>query len=442
MDRPTTPAPNIIELALQYGASSYRNRSDTAHPAYGFTERGLLQFAESLVARARPQIAALHTIAQYPATESLLNMDAANMRKIATDAVAGLKSDRTEHHVATITDDADNALIDVIKERDDAEEFGDKLLDLVLGSDRPEWSSAYGTDDALLQVEEKMAALERAQAGTSSTLASDIPGAGAAALDAYLTICRTNAIVPDVGGAWASAFRAGADYATQAMATQAGPATWDLIEQLVQLECSRQRLHLEYMGKAMPADVYLRFQKLRDERIPALQSQLRAALAATPKPPATEDSSAGDLAEVVHASTYVQPVPDHCDRIVWRGQYIHLPIAQAKVQAEPVMFINPKVIDKSTGKIAPGAGALTHAGSKHGGWTFPVYAAPQAKPADALEHVCQAIRDYHYALDTRQHGGVAAHAAVDAIETALGMPWHQGQEAGRRAAAGQEGGAA
>ncbi|GEM_PF-4634042 len=43
MDRPTTPAPNIIELALQYGASSYRNRSDTAHPEYGYTEQGLLR---------------------------------------------------------------------------------------------------------------------------------------------------------------------------------------------------------------------------------------------------------------------------------------------------------------------------------------------------------------------------------------------------------------
>ncbi|MFA9284066.1 hypothetical protein ACCQ08_04745 [Comamonas sp. SY3] len=107
---------------------------------------------------------------------------------------------------------------------------------------------------------------------------SDLTAAGAAALDAYLTTCRKNAIVPDVGGAWASAFSAGADYAAQAMATQAGPATWDLIEQLVQLECSRERLHMEYMGKAMPADVYLRFQKLRDERIPALQAQLRAAI--------------------------------------------------------------------------------------------------------------------------------------------------------------------
>jgi Restriction alleviation protein Lar len=179
-------------------------------------------------------------------------------------------------------DASDEELADVIKERDDAEEFGDKLLDLVLGSDRPEWSSAYGTDDALLQVEEKLVVLERAQAATTSTPAIDITGAGAAALDAYLTTCKKNTIVPDVGGAWANAFRAGADYAAQAMARQAGPATWDLIEQLVQLECSKERLHMEYLGKAMPADVYLRFQKLRDERIPALQAQLRSALAAAP----------------------------------------------------------------------------------------------------------------------------------------------------------------
>ena len=110
---------------------------------------------------------------------------------------------------------------------------------------------------------------------------SDLTAAGAAALDAYLTTCRKNALVPDVGGAWANAFRAGADYAAHAMATQASPATWDLIEQLVQLECSRERLHMEYMGKAMPADVYLRFQKLRDERIPALQAQLRGVLASS-----------------------------------------------------------------------------------------------------------------------------------------------------------------
>ncbi|MBB6578975.1 hypothetical protein HNP33_003080 [Comamonas odontotermitis] len=48
MARPT-PTTNVIELALQHGASSYRNRSDTAHPSYGFTEQGLLQFAEALL---------------------------------------------------------------------------------------------------------------------------------------------------------------------------------------------------------------------------------------------------------------------------------------------------------------------------------------------------------------------------------------------------------
>jgi len=108
---------------------------------------------------------------------------------------------------------------------------------------------------------------------------SDLPAAGASALKVYLDTCEKNAIVPNVGGAWARAFCAGADYAARAVATQAGPATWDLIEQLVQLECSKERLLMEYMGKAMPADVYLRFQKLRDDRIPTLQAQLRAALA-------------------------------------------------------------------------------------------------------------------------------------------------------------------
>src|SRR5574344_1069015 len=27
--------------------------------------------------------------------------------------------------------------------------------------------------------------------------------------------------------------------------------------------------------------------------------------------------------------SFVQTVPDHCDRIVWKGTYIHLPIANA-----------------------------------------------------------------------------------------------------------------
>jgi len=53
----------------------------------------------------------------------------------------------------------------------------------------------------------------------------------------------------------------------------------------------------------------------------------------------------------------------------------------------------------------------------------------------------QAIRDYHYALDTRQHGGVAQDRAVNAICNAMGMHWTQGAEAARRALAAQRGGA-
>lgn len=48
-------------------------------------------------------------------------------------------------------------------------------------------------------------------------------------------------------------------------------------------------------------------------------------------------SSRAVQAEPVASDNYVQPVPDHCDRITWRGQYFHLPLAAPPaVQAEPV----------------------------------------------------------------------------------------------------------
>lgn len=45
-----------------------------------------------------------------------------------------------------------------------------------------------------------------------------------------------------------------------------------------------------------------------------------------------------------------------------------------------------------------------------------------------------AIRDYHFSLDSREHGGVAADKAIKAIETALNLPWRQGEELARRKA--------
>lgn len=65
-------------------------------------------------------------------------------------------------------DNTEKALIEVLQERDAAEDFGDKVLDLVLGADRPEWSSAYGTEEALAQVEEMMFAIDASLAVTQA----------------------------------------------------------------------------------------------------------------------------------------------------------------------------------------------------------------------------------------------------------------------------------
>lgn len=50
---------------------------------------------------------------------------------------------------------------EILRERDDAEDFIDALLDEVLGHERPEWSSAYGRADALNDVRERMTALHK-----------------------------------------------------------------------------------------------------------------------------------------------------------------------------------------------------------------------------------------------------------------------------------------
>lgn len=49
----------------------------------------------------------------------------------------------------------------LIKERDHRDEIIDKLCDAVLGPDRYEWSSQYFFEDAVREVEERMAALEQ-----------------------------------------------------------------------------------------------------------------------------------------------------------------------------------------------------------------------------------------------------------------------------------------
>jgi len=54
-----------------------------------------------------------------------------------------------------------DAIDEAMRERDDAEDFIDALLDEVLGHERPEWSSSYGRADALNDVQERMTALHK-----------------------------------------------------------------------------------------------------------------------------------------------------------------------------------------------------------------------------------------------------------------------------------------
>jgi hypothetical protein len=54
-----------------------------------------------------------------------------------------------------------DALDEVMRERDDAVDFIDALLDEVLGHERPEWSNLYGRADALNDVQERMTSLHK-----------------------------------------------------------------------------------------------------------------------------------------------------------------------------------------------------------------------------------------------------------------------------------------
>ena len=51
----------------------------------------------------------------------------------------------------------------------------------------------------------------------------------------------------------------------------------------------------------------------------------------------------------------------------------------------------------------------------------------QPARADEIGKVRKAITEYHVALDKRQHADAAANTAINAIESALGMPWVQGK---------------
>jgi len=42
--------------------------------------------------------------------------------------------------------------------------------------------------------------------------------------------------------------------------------------------------------------------------------------------------------------------------------------------------------------------------------------------------VSELILDYHFALDTREHGGIAANRLINDLQELFGMNWEQGKE--------------
>ena len=77
-----TPSKSEIEaLVKRHGATSYRNRADTQHPAYGFTEDGLNGLIDEVLAKwGTPQPA------PAPASESIDQLE----RKLEIIGVVGV----------------------------------------------------------------------------------------------------------------------------------------------------------------------------------------------------------------------------------------------------------------------------------------------------------------------------------------------------------------
>lgn len=93
-----------------------------------------------------------HPTASKPAQAIIRDLLAENERL----AAAVVERDR-------LLTEEDRSHMDTIIKRDYAEEVIDKLCDAVLGvapEHRPEWSNAYGFDDAVEAVEERMARAE------------------------------------------------------------------------------------------------------------------------------------------------------------------------------------------------------------------------------------------------------------------------------------------
>ena len=92
------------------------------------------------------------------ALEALKQIDEAMPFPVAKLAQAALREALAEQPAQQ---EQDRQIDQLIQERDHRDKIIDKLCDAVLGPDRYEWSSQYFFEDAVREVEERIAALEK-----------------------------------------------------------------------------------------------------------------------------------------------------------------------------------------------------------------------------------------------------------------------------------------
>ena len=91
---------------------------------------------------------------------SAIQTQAAELEAVGAGGVQALSAAPAEQQAAPKAAPGD-AIDEAMRERDDAEDFIDALLDEVLGHERPEWSNLYGRADALNDVQERMTSLHK-----------------------------------------------------------------------------------------------------------------------------------------------------------------------------------------------------------------------------------------------------------------------------------------
>jgi len=106
--------------------------------------------------------------------------------------------------------------------------------------------------------------------------------------------------------------------------------------------------------------------------------------------------------------SYVHLVPDHCDRIVWRGRYYHLHSIRAPEQAEPVAVVGDTFVLFWIGD-QPIAPLIARHNIKIGDY---LYTQPRAAVPDDLRQRCIEIMEWHRTGVVKQNGALAALAAT------------------------------